>query len=299
MYYRYIFKKTFFTWLCFLFLSIAIFFFIDLAIHLKELSSEGLLTYYLGQISQNFTFLVSLSFLLAQLKTLYELSSNQEILALQTAGIGYIKIISPLCAVCAIATSMAAANLEWGYPNLYKTKSLYFQEKELKTVYLEDGSKLLYLLGEDPFLLEDFYWINRSTITHAATVLVESRPYIAKELLVFSLDPSPSIQSHQKEGYIEINVEKQILQPGLLLKSSLSSQFLHRSIPKVAAHFYFELLFLLCPLLLFCTLSPYFRKRQRQSKIAGFSILSIVFFVSVWTLLFACKIAAESGLFFA
>ncbi|MEM8728127.1 MAG: LptF/LptG family permease [Chlamydiota bacterium] len=166
---------TFFLLLLSFFILYAL---VDYSIHMEEITKNSsisigdLLAYYGLLFSKRCDLILPLALLIATVKVLTSLNRQNELLALQNSGIALHRLTRPFFFVGLICTGLGYGNFEILTPRslryvdrfeqnyLKKKKSRKIKNEGVHTLFLEDGTRLLYQ-SYDPETKEffDLFWI--------------------------------------------------------------------------------------------------------------------------------------------
>ena len=160
--------------LCFIF-SFFTFVLFDYAILLFKQVDMGLLRHYIATFFYRYELFAIISGIFATCNTLYTLSRNNEILALQVAGIPLSKCIRPFILLGIFLAFSGYMINEFAIPSTYKwikKKNFRIHVKNNTPFvheYLNDGSHIAYLISDKKII--DFYWIrSNENIWHATSI---------------------------------------------------------------------------------------------------------------------------------
>lgn len=192
---RYIFKQLIQSFSFILTSILMIYIIIDFSIRgIKILSFNStsplsIILNYLNYFSVYFDLFISISFLLSSLKVLIDCNKNQELTALQMAGLSKKRLLSPFFFLAMILFSASLINNQWLSPDAgdqaHSFRNTHSDHKVKKgkvfSLLLKDESELVYHnFCAETQELSDVYWL-RSTqdIWHMKTLRIDSNPPLA------------------------------------------------------------------------------------------------------------------------
>jgi lipopolysaccharide export LptBFGC system permease protein LptF len=294
---RYLFGKLartfFFFLLCLLIFYVAVDFSIQGA-HIGE--------NYLRRVSKLGSLFFSLSFLLAMLRTLLELSAHREILALQTAGLSSKKLLAPFFLFASLLTLASTANFQWISPDGES------QDKKGKvfSILLEDGSELVYQSYEPSKReLFDLFWIRSfNEIWYMKTLLIAPKPVEGRfvDLFLrngpgelekaesFTLRPFPEI-SLEADAPLQCFVPYENRSLKALLLQAMGKG---RDKKASASHLHYKIATSLFPFMMILAGGPFAMRFSKGRSSLLFIAGALFAFVGMMTLLDAMLILAEN-----
>jgi lipopolysaccharide export system permease protein len=155
---RYFFRKVSLTFFFILFCLFAVYVLVDLSVNGVRFFAHGtsigwdVLVYYCLQFSMQLDLFLPLGLLLTTIKTLFDLNSHLEIVALQTAGLSRKQLLLPFFFFAGFLSLAGYANHEWIAPSAVKDVNAFKRskakklrrEKTVQSIPLDDGSELVY-----------------------------------------------------------------------------------------------------------------------------------------------------------
>ncbi|MCI5052446.1 MAG: LptF/LptG family permease [Simkaniaceae bacterium] len=176
IYQRYIFKEVatiFFSCLLMFYLLYAL---LDFSLHMGfMLYHEGLkiyqiMLYYLLQFIKRLDLLLPLSLVIATIRTLFSLNVNHELVAFRSSGVKLRELCAPMIYISLFCALLGYVNFELTLPSARKyidhfettylshIKESQKSSNELKSLFLQDGSRLIY--QNEGEKLHDVFWIH-------------------------------------------------------------------------------------------------------------------------------------------
>jgi lipopolysaccharide export system permease protein len=326
---RYLFSRLMSAFLFFLFLLLGLYMAIDFTLNgTKFFSNEtaSWLDIGLRGFAKFTPFFFSLSFLLAMLRVLLDLSAHRELIALQTAGLSFKKLLSPFFFLAVLLAALSYANAEWVLPEAGKNGGGFHKQKGKKekvfSLVLQDGSELIYQ-SYDPEKKElfDVFWIRSfDEIWHMKWLLVGNVPFAGRFSDQFVRSEDGRLEKGASNDYCQF--PELVLETGAALQRvgshKVASTF-GKNIPfenrplsflwrqaartssdqqKSAAHLHYKLALPLIPFFLIFMLAPfalsYSLGYSRSRSPLIFIACSLFAYVGLMTLLDAMLILAEN-----
>lgn len=271
--------KTFVFLLCCLF---TIYVIVDLAIHgVRFISSEKttcreVCFYYLQTFSALLELFLTLTFLLASMRVLFDLNEHRELVALQMAGLSRKRLLAPFFLFAAFISAICYINSQWFAPDAQDVADAFMiahkpLPKKTKRIHvysisLEDDSELVYQsFDREKQELFDVFWIRTpSDIWHMK--YLEIAPLQGR--FVNHLTRNHNKQLEKSESFILKNFpelpwdEGAILQKFVPFENRPISALLAASAsdsaerPSVLSHLYYKLLVPLMPFLVLFAIGP-------------------------------------------
>lgn len=169
---RHLFGRVATTFFFFLFCLFIIYIVVDLSVHgVRFISSNHSTTlqltlYFLHTFASLLELFVSLTFLLATIRVLFDLNVHRELIALQMAGISKKRLLAPgfifasfLSAICLI-NSLCFARTSQEYVSSFRNIHKKKKKIEIYSISLEDKSELVYQsFDETNQELTDVFWV--------------------------------------------------------------------------------------------------------------------------------------------
>lgn len=221
--------------LCFIlaFLTFALF---DYSLMLFKNPNFNLVKHYLAMLLYRFEIFAIISSVFATALTLFSLSRNKEIFALQVAGLPLQKILLPFLYLGFGMAIVGYGVNEFGVPNTYKwMKKKHFRFAKSNKMpfvheYLQDGSHIAYQIREGT--IHDFFWIRPDIdVWHAKNVHLENDQLRAQFVDKFEKTSEGSLQktsSHQEYFFPNLlaSLEESVsLEPVMKIIQSLDLLF--------------------------------------------------------------------------
>lgn len=194
---RYFFHETLRVFLFVLVMFYSLYVLIDFASHTGSFHNNRIQVGW-GQIAYYYTFefiskaeiLLPFALLIATVRTLTNFNQNQELMALQAAGISLRRLMVPFLTLGLICTSLLYVNTEWLLPAALKkmrvteSKSHRSKSGAVQSLTLADETVLLYhLYDREHQQFQDVYWIRSfQDIWHMKTLNVHSEATFADHL---------------------------------------------------------------------------------------------------------------------
>lgn len=276
---------------------------IDLSVHGVNFSKEwtgisSLLFYYLKHLSIYFDLFTTLSFLLACLKVLSDVTSHLEWCALQMGGLSTKKLLLPFFTFGIVLASISLINGQWIAPSAGKIASGIFEAKKkspsLHKLFLEDGSELVYAKHHEDLLL-DLFWIGSPhEIWHLASFSPSTK--VGKEIDILELrDGVHSKDFFQERICPEIQIPHDWKEYQELSLDSLSiSALFQETTAEGKTCFHRKLAEPLLPLLAFLAVAPPLLRFQRKQRLFLITTLSLLGFFVQFTLFEGLQILGEN-----
>ncbi len=276
--------------------------------------------YYYYQISLYLNLFLSLGFLLATIKVIGSMNRNNEILALQMAGLSRQKIIRPLIYIGIFLSLLSYCNTEFQYPkalrtvHLFKKQHLHSQRKEkninVQSVILKNGSKLIYSRYDAiSNQLFDVFWLLKNEIYHIKNLDLNQTPPLGHFVDHFIQNDKSFLTKtdsylrftfkniyfdHKSSAFLVPFEERSI--------TTLIWQFLQKHFSSykeksaLSAHLNYKLAMPLIPLLIPIVITPWLFRFSRQSNyIFIVTAFALFCFIGFYTLMDAFFILTENG----
>ncbi|MFA5250245.1 MAG: LptF/LptG family permease [Parachlamydiales bacterium] len=303
-----------------------LFFILDFSLRSPKFFAIGgasffqLLTYYYFQISLYLNLFLSLGFLLTLIKVLGSMNQNNELLALQMAGLSKEKIIRPLFFIALLLSLASYLNHEFQYPRaislVQNFKKTYFHtSKKIKNdnvqaLLLKDNTKLVYgSYDSKQKKLSDVFWLlNQEELYHIKELDLKTSPptgYFVDHFVQNKQHFLIKKESFEKQPLKHILFDKN--SAGALIPfeerkiSTLLNQFLQKSYSSskekaaLSAHLNYKLALPLLPLLIAFVLPSSVFRFSRKSYLFVLTALALFLFIGFYTLLDALFILTENG----
>ncbi len=184
---KYIFSQLLKIFLFFLFCLLSVYIIADLSVHSTRFYGKPTFSdislYYLRIFATLMDLFLSLSFLLAILRVLFQMSGQGEFVALQMAGLSKKKLMRPFFLLAFFLSILGYVNSQWFAPHAREVTEGFYKPHKKKTkatrVYslsLEDESELVYQnFDKDKQEMFDVFWVkNPQDIWHMKYLQLES-----------------------------------------------------------------------------------------------------------------------------
>lgn len=321
-----IYKEILQSFLLFVISFFALFVLIDYCTHFQafnktsQVSYISLFTYYQCVFFKHAVIFISLSFLLASLKTLLSLNKSLELFALLTSGISLKRILLPFFIICLFLTGFLIFNFEIFSPTAEKfiisfestskkkNKKKKTDISQIFSLESEDGKKLIFQKKkESPETLFDvFYILSSDELYHFSYVKnVESNPigYFGDHLKKNEMGTFEKVASLNEEA-IFFPIKKEIKNTSLEMQSVSSLyQKLHIMPPskevnptRIRTILYAKMAYLLIPLLSLCSIVPFCVRFSRHLSLFVYFALAMGGFILSLTLIDSLSIIASHGI---
>lgn len=292
--------KTFFF---FLICLLTVYIIIDLSAHgvrfLSKSSFGEITLFYLNTFASLLDLFLTLTFLLATMRVLINLTSHREIVALQMGGLSKKELLAPFFLFASFLSLICYLNTQWFAPdaqeltNLFKTahKSKKPKTEQIRvfTVSLEDESELIYR-SFDPREKElfDVFWVRTPTdIWHMKSLNIESlEGRYVNHLTRNSVRRLEKSESFASRHFSELPWDDEVVLHRFVPyeSRSISTLFLQAcSFPAekriVFSHLYYKLLVPLMPFLVLFAVAPFtmhYSRNQPIFLIAAYSIFGLI-----------------------
>ncbi len=308
---KYLFKKALLAFLFFFFCLIAIFIVVDFSVHgLRFLSSQttsvvDIILYYARIFATLLDLFLPLSFLLASLKVLLDLSGKGELVALQMAGLSKKRLLIPFFAIASGLSLFSYINAEYFAPDAQDLTSAFMsahkppkkenRDAQLFSISLADNSNLIYHYYEtNQRTLYDVFWIRApDDIWHMKSLQTDE----LKGSFVDHLIRNEVHQLEKTDSFAEKIFEELPLNPKILLQKfvpydnrplfTLFVQALGVSAdkPRILSHLYYKLLVPLTSLLIPLIIGPIamrFARHRPQLLITASCLFGFISLKVVW-----------------
>jgi len=299
IWYKYLLKELIKTFSLFFFLTVILYLFVDISIHgarfFKGSSFVDLAYYYLYSLSTLLDLFLSLTFLLAAIKVLFDLNIHRELVALQMTGLSKKKLLSPFFVLAICLCSLSLINSEYFAPNAeeitynfklaHRKKGIKKERIKVHSLILDDGSKLVYQnfdtkTGE---LFDVFWLISSDEIWHMKTLNLDSlTSNYTSQLKRNKQNQIEKVKSFESFKLIDLKLDKKQLinatvSPESRPISTLISDALIPSTKKpiILSHLYYKLILALTPFLILFVITPFCMRYSRFQPILLITTLSI------------------------
>lgn len=305
--------KTFlFFFLCIFFIYVTV----DLSVHGVKFFAKSTFVevaqYYLRTLATFFELFLSLAFLLAALRVLFDLNSHREMLALQMAGLSKKQLLTPFFLFATLLSSACYINTQWFAPGAQDTTLAFkgaHKEKKVKKIFLysvslEDNSELVYQsFNEEKKELFDVFWIRTpKDIWHMK--YLETTPvkgHFVHHLVQNDLRQIEKTESFLTKDFPEIAWDKEaFLHKYVPFESRSISTLLLQARntgaerPSIFSHLYYKLLTPLTPLLILFAIGPICMRFARNRPFFLIAACAIFSFIALKVILDGMLILGEN-----
>ena len=305
-----------FASLCLLFLCI------DLSMHSVRFFAAGkaglfdIGKYYLYFLSGYFDLLFALSFLLASLKVLIDITQRLEHVALQMAGISSRKLTRPFFLLAIVLAMLSYANAQWIAPQALNATDSFRNEvakrkksklrEHLQTLTLDDGSEIIYqdFNAKKKELFDVFWVLSASEIWHIKRLELDgAKGHFVDHFMRDSNEKLKILESfdevHLKDLPLDPLEATQAFTPfenrPIILLISQAIAALSADLPMIRAHLHYKLSLPLLPLLLAAFVpSILLNKFSRNRPLFLMIALSLLGLIAFLTALDSLLILAEN-----
>jgi lipopolysaccharide export LptBFGC system permease protein LptF len=262
------------------------------------------LIYYCLQFSMRLDLFLPLAYLLAMLKTLFDLNSRLELVALQTAGLSRKQLLVPFCGFAMFLTLVSYANHEWLAPSAVKDINAFKRSKSKKThllktvqaIPLDDGSELVYrTFNANTNEFFDVFWIRSpKDIWSMKSLSFTNDPigHFTDHLIRTPEGLLEKVESRENHLFSDMPITRWGI-PGEIVPfegRSLSTLFRESNLPTpqqstAQTHLHRKLALPLLPLLALLAISPFAMTFSRQKKalpLVGFSLFGFAIFMTLY-----------------
>ncbi len=298
---RSIFSQLAKTFSFFFFCFLVIYMVVDLSVHgvrfLSKSSLIDVLHFYMYTFASLLELFLTLAFLMAALRVLFDLNAHREFTALQMAGISKKRLLSPFFLFAGILSSLVFINSEWVAPAAQEAidtfkethKGKKRKEEHVYSISLKDHSELVYQnFDRGKKELFDVFWIRTpSDIWHMKHLQLE--PLCGRFVTHFVRNEKNQMEkeaSFERKKLPELLWdEKAILNRWTPIENrSISTLFTQAWIASseqssVHSHLFHKLLAPLVPFLILFAISPacmVFSRQNRPFFIAVCSIFGLI-----------------------
>jgi lipopolysaccharide export system permease protein len=275
---RYIFfkivKTFFFLLVCFFLL----YFFVDLSVHGVRFFSKSnfnqVILYYLYTFSTLFELFVTLAFLLASMRTLTDLGTHREILALQMAGLSKKKLLLPYFLFALLLGVACYGNGQFFAPQAqdvtshfktsHKHKKNRLEKNYLYSKSMPCGSEIVYhLFDASQNELVDLFWLqDKENIWHMKTFQINSRTGQFVHHLINCNGKLQNKESFAFKDFPELQVDALIAQKFIPPESRSLTVLLSQAFSpstdmiRIRSHLYYKLVSPLLPFIVLLAIAP-------------------------------------------
>lgn len=315
---RHILVKLTQTFLLLLLCLFVIYVIIDLSAHgvrfLTKSSMTEIALFYFNTFSTLLDLFLSLTFLLATMRVLYQLNSHRELVALQMAGISKKRLLLPFFIFAGCLSVISYFNMQWlsptaqdfsiAFKTAHKSKKNKNKENRVFTVSMKDESEIVYQkFDKKKKELFDVFWVRSSDdIWHMKTLNIDT----LQGQYVNHLTRNADRQLEKKESIFERDFSdldldhKSVLHRFVPYESrTLSTLFLEACTDpaekkSVFSHLFYKLLVPLIPFLVLLAISPISMRYSRNGPIFLITAYSIFGFIALKVILDGMLILGEN-----
>jgi lipopolysaccharide export LptBFGC system permease protein LptF len=298
---RHVFFKLFNTVTFFLFCFFLVYVLMDLSVHgvrfFTKSSLFDILYFYIYTFAGLLDLFLSLSFLLASLKVLFDFNIHREFIALQMAGLSKKKLLSPFFVLAGLLSLLNIANQEWVAPTAQRNidqfkeahKEKKRKEERLFCISLKDHSELVFQkFDREKKELFDVFWIRTpSDIWHIKHLELEpvcghfvthfirnNKDQMEKEL-TFERKKMPELLWDEKAIFNRWCPLDQRPLSTLLAQAPISSS----EQPGIQSHLLYKILISFIPFLILIAVSPsamFFSRKNRALLVVVCSLFALI-----------------------
>lgn len=298
----------------------AIYVIVDLSVHGVRFLSSGqttfaeLFVYYLRTLSGLLELFLTLTFLLASMRVLFDLNNHRELVALQMAGLSKKRLLSPFFYFAAFLSTVCFINSQWFAPDAidtahdfmsaHKTKKKKVKAGRVCSIPLEDDSELVYQsFDREKKELFDVFWVRTpNDIWHMKYLTVEP----LRGRFVNHLTRNGKRQIEKSESYLNRDFpeipwnEEAILHKFVPYDNrpiaTLFSQAIIDSADRhsVLTHLYYKLLAPLMPFLVLFCIGPISLRFSRNHPLFLIAAASLFGFIALKVILDGMLILGET-----
>lgn len=291
---------------------------VDLSAHgvrfLAKSNIQEIFFYYIHTFSSLLELFFTLTFLLASMRTLFDLNTHQEIVALQMAGLSKKTLLIPFFLFATLISLVCYANSEWlaptslnytsGFKKAHKDKKKAKEKVRVSSIYLKDGSELVYQnFDSKKNELFDVFWVrNPNDIWHMKTLEIESlEGSFVHHFRRNSLKQLEKTETFTCRIFSDLPWDEQAIlhkfipfenRPISTLICQASSHCAERR--SVFSHLYYKLFAPLMPFLVLIAISPISIRFSRSRPFFLIAACSILGFVGFKTILDGMLILGEN-----
>lgn len=315
---RHILSKLVKTFFFFLICLLAVYVVIDLSAHgvrfLSKSSFVDIIHFYLNIFASLLDLFLTLTFLLATMRVLIDLTSHREIVALQMAGISKRKLLAPFFIFAACLSFICYMNTQWFAPDAqeltsefksaHKTKKIKVQQAKIFTVSLEDESELIYQrFDKTTRELFDVFWVKApDDIWHMKSLKIDSlEGRYVNHLTRNNAKQFERAESFPTRVFSELPWDDEVVLHRFVPyeSRSISTLFLQAiSFPSegriIFSHLYYKLLVPLMPFLVLFAVAPYTMRYARSRPVFLITAYSIFGFIALKVTLDGMLILGEN-----
>jgi lipopolysaccharide export LptBFGC system permease protein LptF len=307
--------KTFFF---FLFCLLAIYVVVDLSAHgvrfLSKSSFADITLFYLQSFASLLDLFLTLTFLLATMRVLIDLTSHREIVALQMAGISKKGLLAPFFYFAGCLSLVCYLNTQWFAPDAqelanrfktaHKSKKNKTEQIRVFTVSLEDESELIYRsFDKGKKELFDVFWVRApNDIWHMKSFKIDAlEGQYVNHLIRNEKKQLEKAESFPNRVFSELPWDDEVVLHRFVPyeSRSISTLFLQAlSFPSesriIFSHLYYKLLVPLMPFLVLFAVGPMTMRYSRSRPIFLITAYSIFCFIALKVTLDGMLILGEN-----
>ncbi len=321
---RYLIKETLKTFFLFLFSFYFLYLLIDYSMHLQQimksekLKIKELMLYYFMLFSKRLTLLLPLALLISSLKVLTSMNRKNELLALESGGIGIKSLMRPFFFIALLCVGINYFNSEMLssrsliFINLFEKKFFkskkkpYNNKESMHILVLEDGSRLIYqdYDQENRLLLDLFYVLSTDEIYTMKTLSLKEGLCIGNKVDRLNRNENGFIE--KKDSFDTFLFSSLTIDP--TFKDTLERPLENRSIQDlisllrkkrkptsaIQSHLLFKLLMPLLPLFVMIGIIPYTIVFKLSSSPFILFAIAIFGYIAFFSVLKACLILSQA-----
>jgi len=296
----------------------AIYIVVDLSAHgvrfLTKSSFAQITLFYLNSFASLLDLFVTLSFLLATMRVLIDLTAHREIVALQMAGISKKQLLSPFFLFAGFLSLICYMNTQWFAPDAqeltnmfksaHKSKKNKVQQIRVFTVSLDDKSELIYRsFDKNNQELLDVFWVKApDDIWHMKVFKIHSlEGQYVNHLIRNEAKRLIKSESFVSRIFKELPWNDEVVLHRFVPfeSRSISTLFLQAcSLPAdgriIFSHLYYKLLVPLMPFLVLFAVAPMTMRYSRSQPIFLITAYSIFGFIALKVTLDGMLILGEN-----
>lgn len=323
---RYFLREMTKTFLFVLFGFYGLYMLIDYSSHAQSFSNyqltiQNILTYYSTEFSTRMNVLVPFAILIACIRTLSALNSNNELTALRASGVKLKRLLLPFVAFSILCTALLYINEEMLQPYTLqyqkqfnqlrsKAKEKKYQRQFIQQLPLEDGSSLIFKnFNTDKELFEDAYWIRSIDDIYRIQFLYPYAKGIPEGEVIEHLERNANgglvvTKTLEKKIFPEMIFNRQVLLETITSPDKLSISMLKEKIPshtkplnekelKLLTTYYYKLAQPWFCLLAVIAPAPFCIRFSRSKRIFFIYSMSIFGFFALYLIMDAAIVLAE------
>ncbi len=315
---KHILRKLIKTFFFFLVCLVAVYVVIDLSAHGVRFFSKSsffdILIFYLNIFASLLDLFLTLTFLLATMRVLIDLTAHREIVALQMAGLSKTKLLAPFFIFAACLSFICYLNTQWFAPDAqeltaafktaHKSKENKAQQVKIFTVSLEDESELIYQkFDKNSRELFDVFWVKApNDIWHMKSLKIDTlEGHHVNHLIRNSAKQFEKAESFESCSFRQIPLDDEIALHKFVpyeCRSISTLLFQALSFPSekriIFTHLYYKLLVPLIPFLVLIAVAPFTMRYARNRPLFLITAYSIFGFIALKVTLDGMLILGEN-----